>query len=62
MVGYIAGAHVDALSLLTLRKESNSFFPEFQSVSGICNLNVFSRKNKVAASTLKREVCGVHIL
>lgn len=47
---------MDAPSLLGLREECHSFFPEFQTVSSICDLNVFSRENKVAASTLKRSL------
>lgn len=43
-------------------KACSSFFPEFQAVSGICNLNIFSRKNKVAASTLKSLWCSCSLI
>lgn len=56
VVCWVAGAHMDAPSPLGLREECHSFFLEFQTVSSICDLNVFSRKNKVAASTLKRSL------
>lgn len=62
MVGCIAAAHVIAPSLLGLRKACSSFFPEFQAVSGICNLNIFSRKNKVAASTLESLWCSCSLI
>lgn len=62
LVGCVADSYMDAPSLLGLRKECHSFFPELQTVSSICGLNIFSRKNKVAASALKREACRVHVL
>lgn len=53
-MGCVAGAHMDTPSLSGLRKEHSLFFPEFQTVSVICKLNVFSgvKNNKKEAVVL----------
>lgn len=45
-MGCVAGTHMDTPSFAGLRKEHSSFFPEFQTVSVICKLNVFSGGKK----------------
>lgn len=45
-MGCIAAAHVGTPSFSGLRKEHSSFFPEFQTVSVVCELNVFSGGKK----------------
>lgn len=52
-MGCVAGTQMDTPSFSGLRKERSSFFPELQTVSVICKLNVFSGgKNRTKKRSL----------